>query len=382
MGRSKRLCAVAVVTLFLAGCGDRTPVGTPSNDVLAARSAVTPASVNGLTVMQYNVYYGADYEPLLTAETDEIPFVAAQAWAAAVASDFPGRAAQIAAEIAAAGPQLVALQEAALYRVQHPSDAIYGGTEPATDVAFDFIALIQDALAARGLTYTSVAADSTTDIELPVYMGGDPYDIGNYDDVRLTDRDAVLARADLAVSDPQHGVYAYYIPVAGSGVKEGWSSVQATVGGITYRFVSTHLEFQQALEVQLAQAQELLDLLADETLPTIVAGDFNSDAYNPASEKATPSLGMMLDAGFVDTWSYPTRTAPGLTCCQANDLLNAYGRFDAREDFVFTRNLPANTPAGTRVVGRKIVGGQPGDRLPSGLWPSDHAAVVVTLRTP
>jgi len=32
------------------------------------------------------------------------------------------------------------------------------------------------------------------------------------------------------------------------------------------------------------------------------------------------------------------------------------------------------------VVDATIVGGDPANRLPSGLWPSDHAGVVVTLQ--
>jgi hypothetical protein len=85
---------------------------------------------------------------------------------------------------------------------------------------------------------------------------------------------------------------------------------------------------------------------------------------------------MMLDAGFTDAWAAPGRQAPGLTCCQASDLLNAYGAFDERGDFVFSRNLPD----GMHVVARHILGDRPGDRLPSGLWPSDHAAIVATFR--
>ncbi len=385
----RQLLAIALATLVTGACADRNAVGVAASD-LAVRDATAPSpstgSASGLTVMTYNVYYGADYAPLLAAPLDQVPLVAAQAWAMARHSDFPARAGRIAAEIAATRPHLVGVQEAAIYRLQHPSDAIVGGAEPATQVVYDFIALILDSLAARGADYVVAAADSTTDVELPVFTGVD--DAGNptFDDLRLTDRDAVLARADVQLADAQHGVYGAYIPFTlgpvSSGVFEGWSAVDATVGGRTYHFVSTHLEFQEALPVQLAQADELLGLLADETRPTIVVGDFNSDAYGEVPSRATPAYGMMLQAGFSDSWTGPDREAPGLTCCQASNLSNPFGAFDQRLDFIFTRNLPQGTPAGTLVVARGVVGDRPGDRTTAGLWPSDHAGVTAAFRTP
>jgi len=363
---------VVLAILAVAACESN-----PLQQVSAPMLSKSAATANGLTVMEYNVYYGADYSPLLTASPQDVPFVAAQTWAAAMATDFPGRAGQIAAEIAAARPDLVGLQEAAIYRFQHPGDAIVGGTIPATDVVVDFVELIRDSLAARGIHYTVVAADSTTDIELPIFAGFDGGGSPTFDDVRLTDRDALLARADVQVANPAHAVYGAYIPLdLGPGVHEGWSGVDVTAGGRTYRVISTHLEYQEALPVQLLQAQELLATLSTETRPTILLGDFNSDAYGADPTRATPTLGMMRDAGFTDAWADPGRQAPGLTCCQASDLLNPFGAFDERGDFVFSRNLPA----GVHIVSRHIMGDHPGDRLPSGLWPSDHAAIVVTFR--
>ncbi len=380
----KRLFAVALAAILLSACTDRSILGSAANDLVVA-DHVSGWS-NGITVMTYNVYYGADYAPLLATPLEDVPFVAAEAWGMAQHSDFPARAGAIATEIAAAEPHLVGLQEAAIYRLQHPGDAIVGGTAPATEVVYDFVALILDSLAARGLHYTMGAADSTTDVEVPVFTGVDASGNPTFDDVRLTDRDAVLVRADVEFANPQHGVYAAYIPLSfgalQAGVFEGWSAVDATMGGKTYRFVNTHLEFQEALPVQLAQAGELLGLLQGETRPTILVGDFNSDAYGKVPSRATPTYGMMVQAGFRDSWVQPDRHAPGLTCCQAPDLLNPFGAFDERGDFIFTRGLPQVMPAGTLLVGRKIVGDRPGDRTASGLWPSDHAAVVATFLTP
>jgi hypothetical protein len=248
-------------------------------------------------------------------------------------------------------------------------------------VVYDFLGLLVDSLAAHGELYVLAAADSTTDIEVPVFMGVDGS--GNYlfDDVRLTDRDAVLVRGDVAYANPQHARFGAYIPF-GPGVYEGWSSAEATIQGRTYRFVSVHLEFQQAEVVQVLQAQELLGLLQSETRPTILVGDFNSDAYGLVPEKATPSYGMITGAGFADNRNWPGRVPAGLTCCQDKNLLNGFGTFDERVDFIFTRNMPQLELAGTLVLDRKLVGDRPGDRTASGLWPSDHAGVVMTFLIP
>lgn len=378
----KNLMAMAVAAAVVAGCSERGITRPRASEV--SQSGLELAAETGqpgLTVMTWNVYYGTDPEPLLTASADEVPALAARAWALAQQTNFPERAGVLAARIADLRPHLVGVQEAALYRVQHPGDAAFGGTVPATDVVYDFLALLVDSLRARGLDYTVVAADSSTDVELPAFTGFDPVTgYPTFDDVRLTDRDAVLARADVEISDPSHGLFGASIPLPdfNSGVYEGWSSVRATVGGRSYRFVTAHLEFQGAAPVQVAQAQELVGLLEDEPLPTVLVGDFNSDVAGIDPSKATASYGIVTGAGFADTWRAPSEAPAGLTCCQSKDLLNDFPSFTQRIDFVFTRHMPA----GTLVLDQRLVGARPGDRTASGLWPSDHAGVAVTLLVP
>jgi endonuclease/exonuclease/phosphatase family metal-dependent hydrolase len=397
-----RLIAVAAAVAFAVRCGDRDVAGVASPQTTLRgidEAASSQAALRGieeftfaaggprLTVLTHNVYYGADFGPLLTAAPEEVPLAAATAWAMVQHNDFPARAGAIAAEIAAERPDLVALQEAAFYRLQHPGDLAFGGTSPATQVVYDFVALILDSLKAHHLHYVVAAADSTTDVELPVLTGIDPgTGFPTFDDVRLTDRDAILARADVAFKNPQHSKYAAYIPVSFGalqlGIYEGWSSIEVPLAGRTYRFVATHLEFQQAEPVQLAQAAELLALLQHETRPTILVGDFNSDAYGRVPAAATPTYGNMLDAGFADSWLERGRHAPGLTCCQSVDLSNRQPTLDQRIDFIFTRNLPAVVHAGTLITAEHVVGDRRADRTASGLWPSDHAGVVARFLTP
>jgi hypothetical protein len=375
-------CTLAAAGLLLIGCdGPDTTAVTDSRDPAQAASAAV-ADPQGVTVMTYNVYYGTDPTPLLSTPLEQVPFVAAGIWAKVGQTDFPARAGALAALIAQRRPHLVGLQEAALYRVQSPGDAVYGGSIPATTVAYDFLALLVDSLAARGLSYVVAASDSTTDVEVPVFTGVDGAGNPTFDDVRLTDRDAVLARADVDFTNPQHGTYQAAIPLdlgpVQTSVFEGWASVDATIGQRTYRFVSTHLEAQLAVPVQVAQAQELLGLLQSETRPTILVGDFNSDVLGLIPEAATPSYDLITGAGFSDSWVKPPQDVLGPTCCESDDLTNPEPTLNQRIDFIFTRHMPDVAIP----IRHEVVGDRAGDRTAGGLWPSDHAGVVQVFQVP
>ena len=77
-------------------------------------------------------------------------------------------------------------------------------------------------------------------------------------------------------------------------------------------------------------------------------------------------------SGFSDAWQAKHPSDPGFTCCQATDLLNPTSTLTERVDLVLTRGP-------FHVAKASLVGDEASDRLPSGLWPSDHAGVVVTL---
>ena len=365
-----RMLVCAALGLLAAACGDSTTIAP----IVATRVG---AEANGVTALTWNVYLGADIGRVLAARTaDEAVVLATEEWGHVRATAFPARAGALARAIAARRPHVVGLEELALYRT---SDNPF---EPATRVAYDFLQLVIDSLHARGVDYTAAAVDRTSDLQVPVLAGVDASGQPILAGVRWTDGDAVLVRADVPYVDARSGVYAasQVVTIGGvtSGLFQGWSSIVATVDGRAYRFVVTHLVGQEAPDVQSAQARELLALLAAETGPTMLVGDFNSDAYGLDPTRVTPTYRMMLAAGYGDTWIEPGRHARGLTCCQQADLLNARSTFDQRIDFVFTRNLPA----GTQPVRRGVVGDRPGDRTASGLWPSDHSGVAVTLVTP
>jgi hypothetical protein len=204
------------------------------------------------------------------------------------------------------------------------------------------------------------------------------------DDVRLTDRDVILARADVATDNAlgRNFNVVVTIPVAGLEVDflRGWTAVDATVRGRTYRFVNTHLEVASPVPlVQAAQAQELLAELAAEPLPVVVVGDLNSSPEDPVGQ---PYSQFFL-SGFTDLWTLRSGPFdPGFTCCQSETLDNPMSQLDERIDHIFARS---NADAGT--LGADPVGparavtatGSRTDELDAALWPSDHAAVFARM---
>lgn len=326
------------------------------------RIETEPFAAAPLTVMTYNVYLGSSTESVLGVENLlQVPTEVANVYNTVIASDFPGRAEAIAKSIKAHQPHLIGLQEMALIRRQSPGDRIAGGLQPAEEVVIDFRSVLMDALQAEGLDYRIAAEVENIDVEMPMFT-----DAGTVD-VRLTDYDLILARSDVGTSDPMNANFtnAIKIEMLGLEVIRGYTSVAASVDGITYRFVNTHLAaFSET--VRVAQTQELIDSLSEETLPIILLGDFNTQAPDGAAYQ------LLIAAEYIDTWQVD---ADGKTCCQAKDLLNAVSGHTQRIDHIFV----CNSEADVTVLMSETLGDRLSDRLASGVWPSDHAGVVAEL---
>ena len=388
----KRLALLAAAAL-LAACQSDHPL-SPSTATLAvsgAEALALPAPyAGGLRVMNYNVYLGTDLEPLLQAGSpDEFMAASARAWAELQQTDFPSRAGSLADQIARVRPDLVGLEEVALWSVSAPYDPTRPPLAPFV-VQYDFLQSVLRALRARGLDYVAAAADTTSDVAAPVPTAFDG--AGNptaFALVRFQDRDAVLARRGVAYSHPQHGVYQTYLPLdlmgEQTGIYNGWSSVRATVDGRTFRFVATHLNAEYG-PVNAGQAQELVGALQAETGPVVLVGDFNSGPG--VSADFASAYDLVAGAGFTDLWPVAHPRDPGLT----NGPNDGVGYLDAagtlvpwpslelttRVDLVWVRDA-AGAP---HPVHAALFGDRPGDRTASGLWPSDHAAVGMVFELP
>jgi len=337
----------------------------------AGQQAVPFGGDRTITVMTRNVYHGVNAELAAVAGATSVPDLFVKVggvYQAYVARNFPERAAALAAEIDATRPELIGLQEAVLVRTQAPPD---GPASPATTVALDYVQMLLDALAARGLRYEVVGTSLGWDIELPSALGFD---------VRHTDREVILARADLStadlkISNVQTGHFSancvLRTNIGPITIQRGWVSADVKVRGKAFRFLSTHLDGDCSNPaVQIAQAQELLQGPGVTDLPLLFAGDFNSDAV----ATSTSAYGALRAAGFTDAWDV-AGGGDGFTCCQDPFLQTPVSLLNRRIDLVLVRG-------GIEVTAASVVGDDPSDRTPSGLWPSDHAGVVATVQLP
>jgi endonuclease/exonuclease/phosphatase family metal-dependent hydrolase len=307
-----------------------------------------------------------------------------QVFAKVQATNFPERAAALTAEIAAVDPHLVALQEVSLWRSQTPSDS--PSPPNATDVEYDFLGTLRDELAARGKAYEAVATVQNVDAEAPRATSQ------GLQDIRLTDHNVLLARADLptkqfAVSHPRTGTFTARLtlanPVLGAiPLLCGWVEADVAVQGRVVHIVTTHLERLQP-SVQVAQANELLAGPLQTDLPTILLGDLNSAAGGVGAvpgQSDTDTYATLREAGFSDAaqrsgrpWKPGVTWRGAFTCCQSEDLTNAKSTLSERIDLILTRG-------GIAAASATVIGGAPRDRTSSGLWPSDHAGLWAALQ--
>jgi hypothetical protein len=343
--------------------------------VVAALCAVgaAPAAAkdpHDVTVMTQNIYQGTELEHVLAATTPlEAALGVATDYRNMVATNFPERADALAAEIARDRPALVGLQEVATWRTQFP----YDPTTPPSAISYDFLQILLDALQAHGAPYHAVVVhDNWNAVAAGLFSLPSLALTG----VRLTESSAIIARSDLGTDDlklsnPQAGDYraATVIPTLTGPFRVGgsWLSVDAKVHGKSFRFVTTHLD-PVSNAVRAAQADEILQGPADTDLPVVLVGDLNSTTTTAAYAELT-------GAGLVDTWLAAHPGEPGLTCCQVppDSIVNPISQLHERVDYVLAA-------AGATVEEEHLVGDTPAARTASGLWPSDHAGLVTTLK--
>jgi endonuclease/exonuclease/phosphatase family metal-dependent hydrolase len=337
-------------------------------------------------VMTRNLYLGADLTPAILAPT--LPqFVQAngQILREVTANNFPVRAKGLADEILRAKPDLVGLQEVALWRTAPPSlTPVITGTPTATTVRYDYLAELLAELNRGPDRYEVVVVQNEFDLEAPGDENGVAGDGPNPAiadaeiNGRLTMRDVILARTSGGVhtKNPQSANFAtnLVVPVAGVPitVKRGWTATDAKVRGSGwFRFVNTHLEAFQPL-IRQAQAAELVAPTGPATseLPVVLVGDLNSDDDTVEGPDRL-AYETLLAAGMVNR-----STDDPLSCCLNSSLLavgagGSEADFDHQVDHILTRD-----PEQVTLVDSAVSGIQP----VNGFWNSDHAGVFSALR--
>lgn len=343
---------------------------------LAAQGPPTEPSGQGggkLRVMTYNTYVGTEYVGM-TSHNLAVFLQAATNLALDVrASDPAGRAHAVARQIAAYSPHLASLQEVFTLST--------GPTKDNLTQEFDYLQLLLQALSDQGMQYTPVVSLKTWDATVPSTSGF----------VRNTWRVVILARADL---NPEHLSFANAnsatwtatlvphlyaldghadlcpVPLQPDGtcrmpMPRGWVSVDVTYRGQQFRFIGGHLDSAHPL-YEVPQGLELLNGPANTALPVFVAADLNCDCSNP-SDPFYPTCVNFANAGFADAWTATNPFESGYT--------KHLPVLTQRSDYVMVRGpFTAQSAA--------IVGEEVGDMTASGLWPSDHAGVVVKFERP
>jgi endonuclease/exonuclease/phosphatase family metal-dependent hydrolase len=375
--RKIALCAVLALCLIVPAAAQAEP-GTASG--------VKTGHVAG--VMTRNLYLGADLGPAIVAP-DLTSFVEANGGILrqVTATNFPVRARGLASEILEKQPDLVGLQEVALWRTGPPSVApLLGGPKTATTVRYDFLQLLLDQLNKYGETYRAAVVESEFDFEAPAnenqISGDGPFPIVNAElNGRLTMRDVILERVGVdvgvEVSNPQIGHFQNLLVLSVLGspvtVTRGWTAVDAQVrGSHSFRFVNTHLEaFDPRTEHPSIRAKQAGELIApggpaDSNLPVVLLGDLNSDddTVVPDDQQA---YRVLLDGGFVER-----STGDPLSCCISSyDLTTGTAsEFDHQVDHVMT-GTPSVDLVASAVTGRT---------MQNGYWDSDHAGIFSALR--
>jgi hypothetical protein len=362
---------------------------------VAAIAAAGTASSADIDVMTQNQYLGADIAPLIAAiGTEGFNDAVVTALQQIAANRSQERFTALAALISKRKPHLVGLQEVWEFRCipAVPDLGGYPCNDPSIASAFnDHLAGTLGALgpAYRNAGYVQNFAVFTYDgfPGIPFFVNGVPAFL------QVQDRDVILARDDVAATNvplpcarpSEDGCnFDVDLPLGPLGsVERSFLAVDVTINGADYRFFNTHLEVQgNALipgEVQAAQDFQLIGT-ALATLPPgrklIIVGDMNSSPNDAPSTLPTPY--MQFDAaGFYDVWNLRPGAAPGMTCCQFENLSNKVSVLDQRIDLIYALDMPR------RVKDVRLLGEVAADRTRPpgrGLWPSDHAAVAGRLQ--
>jgi hypothetical protein len=376
----RRAAAFAAAAILLASCSEDSVLGPDSTDVSDAPLRRDPSVAAQVTVMTRNLYVGAPVE-MIYAPGADIPKAAAALWKYVGDTNFPERAQAIAEEVERVQPHVIGLQEMSVFQIitPYPMDAVPGLTPTIEEL--NFLVELQTALVQRGLYYEPVSAAENFLGFVPMENGQSPT---GYSLIALADLDVILVKDGVNYSNPYFKRFDTneIVGLAGQELEiyRGWASIDLSIEGLDFRFVTTHLEPESTPEIQVAQGDELLVGLDEVAgiygdLPVIVTGDINS----AADGSDTPTYGNLADAGFKDAWG---KRGGGLTCCQAEDLLSPW-ELTRRVDVILLRgDFGLYEPGVLGAVHATIFGNKEADRTPSGLWPSDHAGVAANIFLP
>ena len=303
----------------------------------------------------------------------------------------------LAAELVTHKPDLVGLQEVALWRsgpMDNPLGTDFLKTN-ATTVDYDFLKLLLDEVANQGVAYRAVHVGKRADVEGPAYEGKILEGATNRRDVRLTMRDVIIQRVgssvELVKGSKGNEIYETNLtfdldndPATDNAItfSRGFQWANFTKDGYTFRFLNTHFEAFGS-DIALAQADQLVDGAGGYNGTAILVCDCNSDPLDGSIKTGETARHWspyyrLIRSGYNDTWLQWAAPEDGWTSglSELVDDETAAG-FDHRIDLVLARTKNGDK---LPVLSGEVVGDEVEDRNAEGLWPSDHAGVVMKLR--
>lgn len=358
-----------------------------------------------IKVMSRNIYLGADIFPVLEAAQDPnpiaVPMAVSGVFQTVQQTNFPERAQALADEIERRKPDVIGLQEVSTWRTQIPGDFLIGNPTPASDVAYDFLEILQASLEARDLHYNVAVSVDNADLELPMIVGVEADGVTPiFGDLRLSDRDVILVKDSPRVSYSTTIANNFTVngitSVGGTNIEftRGYTIADVNVRGADYRFVNTHLETggsEPYITLQAIQMNELMQVIEATTpssTPVILLGDFNSSPNDLpfTSTSGIPGLdGLPLvppylqavGTGYLDLWLSKPRARDGFTCCFDGAVSDEDASLYERIDHIFFN------PKDREINKLKIkrVGQSNADMTDeNALYPSDHAGLFGKIK--
>ena len=351
-----------------------------------ALPAGADAESSRVSVMSRNLYLGADLTPGVQATSLQGLVNAAGVILKQVDdNNFRVRAKGLAEEILKNRPDLVGLQEVALWRTEPCTE---NPLPPhATQVRYDFLELLLKQLNKGKNRYRTVISQPEFDFEVWANADGNESTaapgcpMGSEINGRLTMRDVILARNGRVQTSNPKGAHLRHAAPGEAGRRRDQrhpgldAGRRQGPGSGKFRFVNTHLEAfdnqpsnhaNQGADVgngavREAQAKELFKAggPAAGPLPVILVGDLNSDVKTEVKPGDGLAYRALLSAGFAErSTSHPLGCCLDATCSRPRgregQRLRPPGRprDDQRAEEDQARELVGHRPqAGQRLLG-------------------------------
>ncbi len=347
------MAAVLIVVIGALGAG--------------AALAETAEARTNIKVMDRNLYLGTD--PILLAlspNKEQFRKDASRLWRQAKRTEFPERSKLIAKEIDARDPDLIGLQEVALWRRSDPGEADDDATK-STNVKFDFLKILQRSLRERGAALQGGGVAERG-------RSGGPDQQG----LRPSPHDARRHPGAARIGAPRHGNPQRQLqpePGRTDRLRSRGADARVDGGGCQAAGSAVPLREHPPRGVQRRHRRGTgggaLTGVGELSRPTSrpsCLGDLNSDPKGEG-DQATAYRAFRQD-GFRDAWLKTHPNKPGFTYGFNSELIGSpEDEFDERIDHILFRN-------GVRVKSMSRFGLDRGNRTAEGRWPSDHAGLV------